>query len=78
MNMKDIINTSQKANKFKMYTYHFHLNIQQVLTDKLIETSIKNFFTERVLKYKNLTDQRSSHKHLILCYRALAADSTIF
>ena len=70
--MKDIINTSQKANKFKMYTYHFHLNIQQVLTDRLIETSIKNFFTERVIKHKN------QNKHLILCYRALAADSTIF
>lgn len=53
-----------------------------MLTDKLIETSIKNFWKERVLKYKNLTaaqaQERSSHKHLILCYRALAADSTIF
>lgn len=73
-NMNKIIKTSKKVNKFKMQTYQFHLLNEQSLSNQLIETSITKFWEEKIIGKKVMLE----NKHLILSYRALCSDSTIF
>ena len=69
------IKTNKKVNKFKMQTYQFHLLNEQMLSNNLISQSITKFWEDRIIGNKVLNDQ---NKHLILSYRALCSDSTIF
>lgn len=77
--MKKIINTlnlssnDKKGKKFKLLTYTFHLLNHQMLSEQIIERSISNFWNDKILTNKQITN-----KHLIISLKGLCSDSTIF
>lgn len=62
-----------KKEKFKMQSYMFYTLNQEMLSNQLIETSLNLFWSEKILPRKDL-----ENKHLMICFRGLSSDSTIF
>lgn len=56
-----------------MQSYMFHLISQQMLSSQLIEKSVTQFWNDRIITRKDI-----ENKHLIVCFRGLSDDSTIF
>ena len=76
--IRKLLTANPKANKFKMQTYQFHLLNEQMLSNNILALptqSVTKFWEDKIIGNKVLNDQ---NKHLILSYRALCSDSTIF